>query len=95
VIEFMVRTLLVLCTALAVPNIAFGLGQFKAIPLVFVCFALGISSVKWLRHSEQLMVGAAIVLAIAFLANLIWMGRTLSSLKKSHAQIKNDENAQV
>jgi uncharacterized protein YoxC len=41
------------------------------------------------------MVGAAIVLAIAFLANLIWMGRTLSSLKKSHAQIKNDENAQV
>ncbi len=93
--EFMVRTLLFLCAALAATNVGLGLGKFKAVPVVFLFFALGLSGVGRLRQSEQQLFAFAIVLGLVLVGNLIWLGFTLSSLKKSNLQNGSDEKVNV
>ncbi|HAY14696.1 MAG TPA: hypothetical protein DCY02_09535 [Armatimonadetes bacterium] len=93
--EFLVRTLLCLCAALAATNVGLGLGKIKAVPFVFLFFALGMSGVKQLRQSEQQLVAFAIVLGLVLVGNLIWSGFTISSLKKSNLQNGSDEKVNV
>ncbi|MFN8853736.1 MAG: hypothetical protein ACK5XS_12070 [Armatimonadota bacterium] len=93
--EFMVRTLLFLCTAIAAANVGLGLGKLNAVPVVFLFFALGLSAVAQLRQSEQQLVAFAIVLGLVLVGNLIWLGFTLSSLKKSNLQNGSDEKVNV